>query len=167
MKKILLISLIAIALLQSCTPRVIELKSNYQAGPVKSKIEQPFEKVWEKVIDFIAETGVSVKMIDKASGLVIADAASFMGTISQEDEKGRIVNPKAWIVSERLSTDFPSHVTKYDAVAQWNMRVKQISATETVISVNLHSIKIDRSILPLTGKSTGNFEKYILDGVIN
>lgn len=157
----------AFVFLQSCTTSVVALRGKYQEGPVKSKIERPFESVWESVIDLIAETGVSVKMIDKASGLIIADVASFSGLLSFEEPKGDLANSKAHIVIERLNSDFPNSANKYDATAIWNMRVKPIADNTTVVSVNLHSIRVDKSPLPLRGKSTGTFEKWLIDGIFD
>ncbi|TLV00406.1 hypothetical protein [Dyadobacter luticola] len=163
--RFLIITICTFVHLQSCTTSVVPLRGKYQEGSVKSKIEKPFESVWESVIDLIAETGVSVKMIDKASGLIIADIASFSGLLSFEESRGDLANPKAHIVIERLNSDFPNSANKYDATAIWNMRVKPLSGNVTVVSVNLHSIRVDKALLPLRGKSTGNFEKWLIDGI--
>jgi hypothetical protein len=165
MKPILKVTICALVILQSCTTSVIPLRGKYQEGSVKSKIERPFESVWESVIDLIAETGISIKMIDKASGLIIADIASFYGLLSFEEPRGGLANPEAHIVIERLNSDFPNSASKYDATGIWNMRVKSLTDNLTIVSVNLHSIRVDKALLPLKGKSTGNFEKWLLDGI--
>ncbi|KQS33195.1 hypothetical protein ASG33_03670 [Dyadobacter sp. Leaf189] len=143
------------------------MRGKYQQGSIKSKIEKPFEQVWESVIDLIAETGVSVKMIDRSSGLIIADVASFAGLLSYEDTKGNLTNPAAYIAVERISSEFPSSVARYQASAIWNMRVKAIGDNTTILSVNLHSIRIEKAVLPLNGQSTGNFEKMLIDEIVD
>ena len=167
MNKLLLALLLFAASLQSCTVKTIPLKGKYQEGSVKSKVDSPFEDAWESVIDLIAETGISVKLIDKSSGLIIADALSFQGMITTEDNKGKIVDPEASIVRERTNNEFDPRLGQKDAIATWNLRVKKDSDATSIISVNLHSIRIEKTEVPLLGKSTGNFEKWLIDGIVD
>jgi len=151
---------------QNCTYNAVPLKGSYQKGPVKTKVDLSFEKAWEKSIDMIAATGMSVKLIDKASGLIIGESSSFWGLVTIEDKKGKILNPDYYIVRERTPperTPFP-----YNAIATWNLRVKSIQEQSTVISVNLHSIKIEKPLNAITfrGVSTGNFEKWLIDEIV-
>jgi hypothetical protein len=166
MNKLLLTLLLLSATLQSCTVKSIPLKGKYQEGSVKSKINSPFEDAWESVIDLIAETGISVKLIDKNSGLIIADAVSFRGLITTEDNKGKIIDPTAYVVRERTNNEFDYKAGYLDATAQWNLRVKKESDASSIISVNLHSLKIEKTEVGLVGKSTGNFEKWIIDEIV-
>jgi hypothetical protein len=165
--KNLFILLITVIVLQSCTSPVVPLKGKYQVGSVKSKINHPVDSVWEAVIDYIADNGVSVKTIDKSCGLIIADVLSFGGLLSQEDNKGNLINPGAFIVVERSSQDSPGKDVRHGAVAQWNLRVKADSDNTSIVIVNLHSIRVDKGIVSLTGQSTGNMEKMIINDIID
>lgn len=167
MKKLILVLLLISATLQSCTVKTFPLKGKYQEGSVKSKINSPFEEAWESVIDLIAETGISVKLIDKSSGLIIADALSFRDMITTEDDRAKIVDPAAYIVRERTNNEFDPRLGPKDAIATWNLRVKKDSDATSIVSINLHSIRIEKAEVPLQGKSTGNFEKWLIDGVID
>jgi len=164
MKKLILLFFVSIAF-QGCV-HVVPLKGKYQVGSVKAKIDKPFDQVWEKAIDLIAETGLSVRLVDKSSGLIIADAASFFGLITIEDRKGKIISPNAYIVSEHVNPEYEGDVKVYDATAVWNMRIKEISVGVSTVSVNLHTIKVNKLSTKLHGESTGTFEKSVLDKII-
>ena len=158
----LLITLI----LQSCAYKAVPLKGTYQNGVVKSKVDLSFERTWEKVIDMIASTGVSVKMIDKSSGLIIGESGSFWQLVTIEDKRGKIMNPEFFIVRERMPTE--SKPLPFNAIATWNLRVKSLDNASSVISVKLHTIRIERpaSALQFKGLSTGNFEKWMIDEIV-
>lgn len=157
---------IIIFILQSCAYRPVPLKGVYQNGAVKSKVDLSFDKTWEKVIDMIASTGVSVKLIDKASGLIIGESSSFWQLVTIEDKKGKIIDPEFFIVRERMPTE--SSPLPANATATWNLRVKSLATESSVISVKLHTIRIERptSALQLKGLSTGNFEKWMIDEIV-
>ena len=161
-----LIYILICFLLQSCAYKPVPLKGTYQDGAVKSKIDLPFEKTWEKVIDMIASTGVSVKMIDKSSGLIIGESGSFWQLVTIEDKKGKIVDPELFIVRERMPTEL--RPLPVNATATWNLRVKPLDNASSVISVKLHTIKIEKSTsaLQFKGLSTGNFEKWMIDEIV-
>jgi len=172
MKKILLISFIIF--IQSCIPKVIPLKGKYQEGPVVSKIDRPLSKVWESIIDLIAETGMSIKMIDKSSGLILSEDADFYGTMSHEDNKGNLLDSKAYIASERMDSEFPQRdLIFYNSDVKWTARAKEIKEGVTTVSLVLHINRVTNILEKQTGrpsyrkaKSTGNFEKWFLDEVI-
>ncbi|REA63494.1 hypothetical protein DSL64_03335 [Dyadobacter luteus] len=103
MKKVLF-TIISVSILQSCvTIGTVRIKGKYQEGPVRMEVAKPYGETWNKVIDFISDIGMNVKMVDKASGLVISDPTSFFGHTSIEDKDGKILNPKAQIVTSRTN----------------------------------------------------------------
>lgn len=175
MKKILIALLVVVVSLQSCVQRIVPLMGKYQEGSVKSKINSPIEDVWESIVDVIAETGASVKIIDKSSGLIMADAHSFKGLLTTEDRTGKIINPNAFIVMEKTSYGFGLEDVPKNAIATWNFRVKEDGDGSSIVGVNLHSIQIklwyldknETKFILLRGESTGNFEKWLIDSVID
>lgn len=157
MKKIILF-VILIASLQSCV-NILPLKGKYQEGAVKTKINEPFEKAWEKAIDMIANTGLTVKMIDKSSGLIISERSGFSYLeVTAEDKKGKVMDPRAYIVRERDKVD--SKPLPFSATAIWNLRIKEVDKGTSIISVILHNIGVS-SITSSTYKGIA-IEKYQL-----
>ncbi len=57
------------------------------------------DEVWSKVIDLFAIKGLSIKIIDKLSGLLTSDPFSFLGKNTIETETGTLINTSAWVVS--------------------------------------------------------------------
>lgn len=166
MKKYFIIILTGL-ISQSCMISTVKLKSKYQEETVKAKFNRPFEDVWDAVIDFVAESGLSIQMIDKSSGLILSADSYISGLfMTHENQNGKIMNQAAWVVVERTTNDNPTKILKlHDAVGRWNMRVKQVSDDETIVSLLLHvnRVNIVRDQSYLRGVSTGNFEKDILD----
>jgi hypothetical protein len=158
--------LFLLTFLQSCAT-VVPLKGKYQEKSVKTEINKPFDAVWESIIDFVAEAGVSINLIDKSSGLIVADEVSFARHNSFEKRKGDIHDPSAYTVSERTNGDQPDQGNKYNVTGKWNMRAVASGNGKTVVSVNVYALSVDKSVLPLTAESTGNFEKWILDKIVS
>lgn len=166
MKNLLLLCFLAF-LTQSCvtTSNFIPLKGKYQETPVRSKLSHSFDEVWEAAIDLLADTGQGVKMIDKSSGFIIGQVSSFFGTLTLEDVKGNLVNPNASIVVEKPRNSFVKDMFGYDSNAQWNIRIKPLTDSTTEVSVKVHSIDAKYVGSSISGESTGNFEKFIIDEI--
>lgn len=145
---------------------VVPLKGTYTEGYVKSNINTPFEEVWEKIINLLEENGFSARMIDKSIGLIMNQAISFSGNVTFENKERKLVDPTAYIISERQINDPVNQEVKYNATAEWSLKIKQTAYQTTEIGINLHSIVIENFSPVLTGKSTGNFERKILDMII-
>lgn len=166
MKKLILL-LVVVSCLQSCiTIGTIGIKGKYQEGPVKMEVNNSYDETWNKVIDFISDIGLNVKMVDKSSGLVISDPTSFSGKTSVEDKSGKILNSDAYIVTSRTNDPNVSNPIRL-ASASYNLRVKETSSGKSVVSVLLYNITVTGTVdtYPHKGKSTGNFEKWILDNL--
>jgi len=163
----LLILLISI---QSCA-RIVPLEGKYQEVPVKSLFDASFEKTWEAVIDFISDTGQEVQLIDKASGLIISDMQGSSGmSLSNEDKKGVLINKNAVIAVDRLSSDYPkTNLTAHIATSTWTIRIKELKNKSLEVSTLVHVKRVERIVgkyvFKYNGKSTGNFERYLLDEI--
>lgn len=166
MKKILLFAMIAHFNLGCVTLGVVGIKGKYQEGPVRMIVESSYEDTWNMVIDFISDIGLNVKMVDKSSGLVISDPTSFSGLSSIEDRNGQILNKDAHIVTSR--TNDPNVKNPIKSVdASYNLRVKEIGQNKSSVSILLYNIRVqgDNALFNHKGKSTGNFEKWVLDNL--
>lgn len=159
------ICLIFILSISSCA-RHIPIKGTYKEGSIKAEFEFSYDKVWEGVIELIAERGLDVKMVDKSSGLIISDRNSFFGHNTYEEAVSKPKNPKAFILTSRTSDNY-NPMPYADVSAVYNIRVKSEGLEKTLVSINLHSIKIPTTspFFPYRGISLGNFERSLFDDI--
>ena len=163
-------TIVATVLLTGCAYKITPLKGSYSDKPFEITSDKSKDQVWDKLIDFFAQKGLSIKIIDRSSGLIISDRSSLTWTF--EDSKGKLIDPTAWIVIEKNVDPGPNKVIKPSSVAgDWNVRIKELPNNKTVINVNLVNIKAKKEFSSKYGSSeyeikalsTGNFEKIISD----
>jgi hypothetical protein len=156
-------------LLAGCVATVGTITGKYQDTPYEIKTDKSFEEVWSNVIDFFAQKGISIKIIDKSSGLIISEKTSFLDHYSTE-VNGAIRDFDAWIVLNSINhgsfETLPDHV-----YGEWNVRLKPMDGGGTLINVNLTNIDAGRHVsrtqytpeqnIVFKGKSTGKFESFI------
>ena len=165
MKKLIILSFIVLG----CTPlQTVVLKGNYNTTHQK-EINKPLDQVWSSVIDVLAQKGLEVKTIDKASGIVISEKTSFMGAFTIENSDGTLKEPKALIVVEPKKSGSGTMVLPEKIHGSWNIRVKESTPGNTMVSVNITGIEATTTIVlaytsPVVwdfgGRSTGVFEKW-------
>ena len=170
MKKLL--PLFCVALI-SCTISKSTLKGKYQDTPFQIETSKSFEETWSKLIDLFAQKGLSIKIIDKSSGLITSEKTSFLSSFTYEDALGKPINPNAFVVSAKTSfmgTAYPPQ----SLTGEWNVRIKQGDG-KTIINVNLVNLT-GQYVMAATryggqttgeidAKSTGVFEKLIADQI--
>ncbi len=180
MKKIIFVVVIAFI---SCSPKIIPLKGGYPTLPIEITSEKSFEQVWDKLIDVFAQQGLSIKIIDKSSGLIVSDRSLLHVTIEKKD--GSLLDSTAFIAvpkqinqgtgkPEPISGMFVNPYTKKlqpsSIVGEWNVRVKKIE-NGCLINVNIVNVKLDqpidtkKSIPYIAYKSTGVFEKALANQI--
>ena len=170
MRNLLFIACIAIS---GCTVTKATLKGKYQDTPYQIETTKSFEETWSKLIDLFAQKGLSIKIIDKSSGLITSEKTSFQSSYTYEDAIGKPVNPNAFVVVAKTSymgaVYPPSSIT-----GEWNVRIKQ-GEGKTLINVNLVNLN-GQYVMAATryggqttgeidAKSTGVFEKLIADQI--
>jgi hypothetical protein len=175
MKKLQLqIGFITVLLVSGCMPKVIPLKGSYPDTPIIQYSDNNVDKVWDHTIDFFAQKGLSIKIIDKSSGLIISDETALTWTF--EDKKGNLIKTNRWVAVPRTvysGSDNP--ITPTSVIGEWNVRIKS-DGSRTSINVNLVNIqakfstgesgyKVAPSYTRVDGKSTGVFEKMIFEAV--
>lgn len=171
MKKVLFVLCLSISLV-SCGGLVnVPLKGTYIDKPIEITSKQPYEKVWSNIIDLFATKGLSVKLIDKSSGLIVSEKTSLKDSYSFEDAQGNLENPSAFIALDKNEIKGFSKLQPETVVAEWNIRIKSIDGNLTLINVNLTNINAFYTspagpysaarTITFVGKSTGNFEKQI------
>lgn len=172
MNKILL-ALISTLFLLGCGSKVIPLKGKYLEPPYQIQTSKSFAQVWDNLIDIFAQKGLSIKIIDKSSGLITSDRSLLSTTIEKKD--GSLENPEAYIVVPQIYMPGPMKYTPItnssDVVGEWNVRIKEVNG-ETLINVNIvnvqysyydSSTKLTKQANLTNYKSTGVFEKFITD----
>lgn len=162
-----------------CVPKIYPLKGIYPDKPFEGISSSPKEKVWDRVIDFFSQNGLSIRIIDKSSGLIISGATVLSAT--NEDNFGMLLNKKASVVYNQIYDPGTRKIMKPTSVAgEWNVRIKDSEGGKTIINVNLVNVvcyvgttsgvvvNMSQSGNAMnnskfTAKSTGVFEKNIFD----
>lgn len=165
MKTLIIISL----LFAGCyTLKTIPLKNQYQDAPFQATSTNKKDIVWDKLIDLFAQTGLSIKIIDRSSGLIISERAALSWT--HEDKKGNLRNPNAYIVLPKLIDINQNVVPINNLTGEWNVRIKDDNSGGTTINVNMvnlqktmYGYKTAPYPVAATGVSTGVFEKIIFE----
>lgn len=159
-KTITLLSVIF--LLGSCRPLKPLTGSYYDSEkPFTITTTKSVEEVWSKIIDLFATKGLSIKVIDKSSGLLTSEPFSFLGMNTVETENGTLANPSAWVVC------IYNNPLKIEGA--WNIRIKPDGTGKTIININITNLLASTTLPKEAGgrtlfydvKSTGNFEKII------
>lgn len=173
-------------LLIACSPtqKIIQLKGSYPVPPIEITSSKSFDEVWDKLIDLFAQKGLSIRLIDRSSGLLISGAATLVTTI--EDKNGNLMDSTAHIVvAKRYDATAhryvpitkviagpyvsKSYIDKPDPVyGEWNVRIKK-AGTGTSINVNVVNTiytYVDAKGIPYDRKlslykTTGRFESMI------
>lgn len=172
-KWVFISAVFAILVISSCTIKTIPLKGNYSDKPFQMITEKSRDKVWDNIIDFFATNGISIRIIDRSSGLITSDKTAL--TWTYEDAKGNLENPAAWVVIPKQIDPGTNKPVNLSTIAgDWNIRIKETEDKKTLINVNLVNIQGQSAVYSLLstvptivqvsgGKSTGVFEKLITD----
>lgn len=175
--KIKLVTFFSFLIIASaCTVKTIPLKGKYLSPPYVIESSNNFQNVWDKIIDLFAQKGIGIKLIDKSSGLIVAQNS--LVTVTKEDKNGKPIDPEAWLVSSQM---YEPGSQKYyypeKASAEWNIRIKDLGNGKTSINVNLVNIvalttvtQVNPIFMASTSTtyntnvvSTGMFEKLLAD----
>jgi hypothetical protein len=157
----------------ACSPKVIPLKGSYPETPIIQYSDNPVDTVWDHVIDFFAQKGLSIKIVDRSSGLIISDATSLSWTF--ENKKGFPNHPERQVVIPMvIAPGADKAVTPTSVIGEWNVRIKA-TGNRTSINVNLVNIRAlvstgsymsgTASYTKVEDKSTGVFEKLIFNKI--
>ncbi len=150
MKKIFF-ALFGATTLWSCSPKMSPLTS-ITTDPVMVESTLSKEAVWEKLVDHMAVVGTTIKLIDKASGLIVTDDYSFINSWTYENKKGVQKNPSAFVAIKKRGGRAPQTIT-----GQWNARVKDKPGGGSIININLVNLKAYRVDVSKYGSSYTNY----------
>ena len=158
----------------SCSPSIthVPLKNDYDKIKKVYYSEKSKDDVWDMLVKLFARKGYGIKIIDKSSGLIVAENADFADQRTFEDEKGKMYHPERYLVCSYYE-DGLSQITPAKIRGSWNVLVSVIDS-KTFIEINLTNIEaydygfgnpqiLRPSMYRFTIKSTGVFEKEIAD----
>lgn len=156
--------------LSSCfSLKTFPLQGSYSDGNFEGYSEKSKDVVWDNIIDFFAKSGISIRIIDKSSGLITSGETAIPWT--RENSKGELIKKEAWVVIQKVvDSRTRKPVPYYSVTAEWNVRIKE-SNGKTLINVNLVNptyltleVGGSRSLFKKGSfQSTGVFEKMIYD----
>lgn len=135
MKHFIFTLLIITALFQSCDPKIVPLKGRYSDGNFEGISTKTQDQVWDNLIELFAKTGITIRIIDKSSGLIIAGKTAMPWTY--ENGKGELIDKTAWIVIEKVIDPGSKKLINPTSInGEWNVRLKT-TAAGTLININL------------------------------
>jgi hypothetical protein len=168
----LLTLLAACLFLSSCSVHKLIPVSEDHYDPKTIETSSSFDQVWDKLIDVFAQNGMSIKVIDRSSGVIVSERSLLPSTI--ELDPGKLKNPTAYAVLPRVRYATRDKPLYYELTGEWNLRLKK-SDKGTLVFINIgnvegkytaeddHSNVIVYKKLCPTCKSTGVFEDKIAD----
>jgi hypothetical protein len=163
----------------SCAPKIFPVTGKYPETPIIIKSNKSFDQAWDKLVDIFAQKGLSIKIIDRSSGLIISSKSELPTTF--EDKNGIIVDPAAFIVAPStvfygtkrgpvtgiISGANAKKTITSPAYGDWNVRLKP-DGTGCLINVNINNVnytdyadKLGRSRDLNSFKTTGVFENTL------
>lgn len=159
----------------SCNYKIYPPKDAYSKPPFIYKSDKSFQEVWDNVIDFFAQKGIAISLIDKSSGLIISVQTDMIWS-SENRKTNKMKKPDAWVVLNNIYDPAPNKYRYPERVSgKWNVRVKP-EGEKCTINVNLHDLIVYDYSYTRTGipvevavtqsynpTTTGNFEKLIYD----
>lgn len=162
--------------------KLIPIKGTYPETPIIINSTKTFDQAWDKLIDIFAQKGLSIKIIDRSSGLIISTKSEL--TTTAEDVNGIPFDKTAFIVVPTVvqfgkkvpvtgtsSGAYAVAKIAYPAYGDWNVRIKS-NGTGCTINVNINNIsynaydataKAYKDINLYTYKTTGVFENLLAD----
>jgi hypothetical protein len=160
-------------LLSSCfVVKNIPIKGTYPTPPFEGISSNNSEIVWDKLIDLFVQKGLPIKLIEKASGLIVSDESELIWSF--ENSKGQLYENRAHVVLKK-TTVYGIAAAPYRITGEWNIRIKP-EGEKTKININLINIRpyamdtlgnvrnYGRVFSPGSDvKSTGNFEQAIFE----
>jgi hypothetical protein len=168
----------------SCSQKIIPIAGTYPTTPIIINSENSFDKSWDKLIDIFAQKGLSIKVIDRTSGLIVSSKAALSATM--ENKNGLPVNPEAFIVVPSIMRNgrkepitgtnagpyaVEKKIKANDVFGEWNVRIKP-NGTGSTINVNINNISYDTYVGSAlvsanlnSYKSTGVFEMILSNAI--
>jgi hypothetical protein len=149
-----------------CAPELQLLKGNYEEKPFEIYTDKSVDEVWNNIIELFSTKGISIKLIDKSSGLIVSEKTSFTNSYTIEDNQGKPKNPSAYVVCDKVVWQTVTYEPVY-VTGEWNIRVVSKN-NKTLINVNLLNIQCEYGMgkgIIGSGKSTRVFENVIADNI--
>lgn len=177
MKRIIV--LIIVVVMNGCAamegPRLVPLKGDYSKVQNTFYTDKSKDEVWSKIVELFSTNGIGISLIDKSSGLIVSNKTSFIDSYTREDEHGRLINNKAFLVVEHYDNLRKDLNAPQVCDGIWNIRMFNKDG-KTAININLTNIKAHAEMnfgtylgvkaFDFNSKSTGSFEKMIAESLL-
>ena len=132
-----ILCLLFVVCLSSCyvPSKIIPLKGTYSDGNFEEYSDKSKDEVWDNIIEFFAKSGVTIRIIDRSSGLIISGTTAL--TWTYEDTKGVPVKKDAYVVIQKvIDGNTKKPIRPIMVTGEWNIRIKEKDG-KTLINVNL------------------------------
>ena len=73
-----------LSIVTGCSPKIVTVKNKYAEKNFEAISDSPKDKVWDNIIEFFAKRGLSIRIIDRSSGLIISNEMSLPTTHENE-----------------------------------------------------------------------------------
>lgn len=161
--------------LTSCfTVKTYPIKGTYQNRYTDTVVNTNKEAIWNKIIDFCSQNGLSIKVIDRSSGVIVFDKVGTSCTYEKNDSTTELMNDNAWLVvpKQYQLNAYPHILSPSSVSAEWNLRVKEVTNDSFLIEIYLiyarhqttYSTKYDKYMVDheLNAYSRGLMENHLL-----
>ena len=159
--------LLLLLLLSGCSYFKVPLQHEYPSKPLYGYSDKSVEEVWKRLINVITDEGLDLKFIDKTSGFVLSDDLSIVDQVTIEDKNGKIINPGAFVVSEKNNLDYRLFIPDH-ATAKWSVVIREAEGGRTAIKIALSAIHVKDNppkVLLYKAHSLGNFENWLFEEI--
>ncbi len=163
--------LLFVLLVQSCTSiKTIPIKGDYKNANT-FYFDKSQDEVWNSVMKYIVQNGLSIKSFERASGVLFGDGF-ISNSNTYEDDKYQLINKNAYFVTEKKYDGTTTYVP-YSIEGKYNIYVYQEKG-KTALYINLFNLypriptyttTVSVSTYDLKVLSLGNFEKMIADSL--
>lgn len=127
--------IIAIIIINSCSPVIIPLKGQYPTSPSEITSTKSIDATWSNITDLFTTAGLTVKNIDKTKGLITSSQTAFIPVYSFEDKDGHLINPQAWVVLP-ITVANKNEWKPKTIYSRWSIEVAETEKGTTVIKVD-------------------------------
>jgi hypothetical protein len=158
---LIICSCLAAITFSSCATTNIPLVGNYYSDQTEIISNKNKEKVWDNIVEFCAQQGLSIKVIDKASGLISFDKLGAKWTFELEDKSGNLEDSTAWVaVTKRIFKSVPRQIQRPSSLSvEWSIRLKDLQDGKIQVTTNLIYVKD-------TGVYSTKYDKYVNENVL-
>lgn len=149
-------------------------------------VDEPYEDVWDGVIDIVSTAGLPIQLLDKPSGLIVIGETEFP-TMFWLDNNKDIAEKSAYLLAQ-YGDSYQSGINDIRGFASWNIRVRPsaVNTRKTEVTINIVNPRAmvrketgyililffpfpTYEYVPYIGRmvSSGRFENIFIDAILD